>query len=60
LEDGAVWTEFICLRIGTNLWNVFTEMLPSNDKGIDTQAHRESRLTAEELLEAVFSLRNDP
>jgi hypothetical protein len=40
--------------------NVFTEPLPSNDRGIHTQTHGESRLITEELLEAVFSLRSDP
>jgi hypothetical protein len=28
----------ICVRC---LWNVFTEPLPSNDKGIDIQTHRQ-------------------
>jgi hypothetical protein len=32
----------------------------SNDGGIHIQTYRESRLAAEELFEAVFSLQSDP
>jgi hypothetical protein len=49
----------VCVRCCGNL---FTEPLPSNDKGDthkDKQTLRESRLTTEELLNAVFSLMSD-
>jgi hypothetical protein len=35
---------------------VFIELLPDSDRGIHIQTHKDSRLTAEELLEVVFSL----
>lgn len=37
-----------------------TEPLSSNDKGLHTWTHKECGLTAEELLDAVFSLWYDP
>lgn len=36
-----------------------TEPLSSNDRGLHTWTHKESKLTAEEHLEAVFSLLYD-